>query len=292
MDIADSICCFFSNSPKRQLALEKWVNQMLEGELRRKIKSVCKTRWVERHEALEVFLYLFQPLVCCFEELKDSTGWNRETRNDAQSFFLSLSRFPFIFSLVVTKEVLGYTKALSIKLQGQYVDVVRAFKDVDLVLEVLRSARQDIDSFHNRIYATALFIARKLNVDESHPRTTGRQQHRGNAPSASTSEYFKRQLSIPALDYLISEVSDRFSSRLTATLSQIMILLPSSVAESTHLLTSADISDFLSIYRDDLPTPSSLETELHCWTVKWQGKPEEASSLDNPLNTLSVIEAI
>ena len=268
MDIADSICRFFSNSPKRQLALEKWVTQMLEGEQRRKIKSVCKTRWVERHEAFEVFLDLFQPLVCCFEELKDSTEYNRETRNDAQSFFLSLSRFPFIFSLVVTKEVLGYTKALSIKLQGRYVDVVRAFKDVDLVLEVLKSARLNIDSFHNHIYATALSIARKLNVDESRPRTTGRQQHRGNAPSSSTSEYLQCQVSIPALDYLISEVSDRFSSRLTATLSQIMILLPLSVAESTHVLTSADIRDLISIYKDDLPTPPSLETELHCWTVK------------------------
>ena len=292
MDIADSICRFFCNSPKRQLALEKWVSQMLEGEQRRKIKSVCKTRWVERHEAFEVFLDLFQPLVCCFEELKDSTESNHETRNLAQSFFLSLSRFPFIFSLVVTKEILGYTKALSIKLQGRYVDVVRAFKDVNFVLEVLRGARQDIDSFHNRIYAAALTIATKLNVDESRPRTTGRQQHRGNAPSSSTSEYFQRQLTIPALDYLISEVSDLFSSRLTATLAQIMILLPSFVAKSTHPLTSADISDLLSIYKDDLPTPSSLETELHCWSVKWKGKTQEASSLDNPLHTLSTIDDV
>ena len=69
-------------------------------------------------------------------------------------------------------------------------------------------------------------------IEESRPRTAGRQQHRGNAPSASTSEYFRRQLTIPALDHLISKVSDRFSSRLTATLSQIMLLLPSSVAES------------------------------------------------------------
>lgn len=87
----------------------------------------------------------------------------------------------------MTKEVLGYTKALSIKLQGRYVDVVRAFKDVGLVLEVLRSVREDVDTFHNRIYTTALSIARKLNIEESRPRTTGRQQHRGNAPSSSTS---------------------------------------------------------------------------------------------------------
>ena len=32
MDTAESICCFFSNSPKRQLALERWINETCEGE--------------------------------------------------------------------------------------------------------------------------------------------------------------------------------------------------------------------------------------------------------------------
>ena len=34
-------------------------SEVLEGEKRRKMKSVCKTRWVERHEAFEVFLDLY-----------------------------------------------------------------------------------------------------------------------------------------------------------------------------------------------------------------------------------------
>lgn len=128
MDTAESICRFFSNSPKRQLALERWISERSEGERRTKLKSICKTRWVERHE---VFIDLFEPLVCCFEDIKDSgSEWNRETKADAQSLFLALSRFPFIISLVITKEVLAYTKALSIKLQGRYVDVVSAYNQV------------------------------------------------------------------------------------------------------------------------------------------------------------------
>ena len=59
MDTADSICRFFSNSPKRQLAFERWIEQKLEGERRSKLKSIRKTRWVERHEAFEVFIDLF-----------------------------------------------------------------------------------------------------------------------------------------------------------------------------------------------------------------------------------------
>ena len=70
----------------------------------------------------------------------------------------------------------------------------------------------------------------KVNVDEIAPRTTGRQQHRSSVPSSTPSEYFKRQLTIPALDYLRSEISERFSSSSSTILSQIMKLLPVSVA--------------------------------------------------------------
>ena len=133
--------------------------------------------------------------------------------------------------------------------------------------EVLESARQDVKSFHNRISAAALIIARKINVDESLPRT-GRQQHRCNVPSSSPSEYYKCQLTIPALDYLTSEISERFSSCFSTMLSQIMMLLPLSVAESNEGVTSAHINDLITFYKDDLPIPSSIDTELHCWTVE------------------------
>jgi hypothetical protein len=283
MDTADCICRFFNNSPKRQSALETFVCQHVQGEKRKKLLSICKTRWVERHEAFEVFLDLYKAIVCCLESIKDSSDWNRDTRNDAQSFFLSLSRFSFIVVLIVTKEVLGYTKGLSVKLQGRYIDIVKAHQCVNLVHETLKDARRDIDPFHDNIYATALSLASDLNVEESRPRTTVRQQNRGNIPSSSTSEYYKRLLTIPILDHLILEVSERFSSHLTTTLTQVMLLLPAHVTGST--LTTSDIADLLSVYEHDLPTPSSIETEIHLWNTKWKGKPE-AHNLDTPLKTL------
>ena len=149
-----------------------------------------------------------------------------------------------------------YTKALSIKLQGRYVDIVRGYNDVRFVQRVLQSARRDVESFHARIYTAALDIAGKVNVDESAPRTTGRQQHRANVPSSSPSEYFKRQLTIPALDYLKSEISERFSSNSSTILSEIMKLLPVSVAESEEDITSADIDELCLFYEDDLPVVS------------------------------------
>ena len=46
MQTADKISRFFSNSPKRQLALEKWIDNVLTEENRKKLKELCRTRWV------------------------------------------------------------------------------------------------------------------------------------------------------------------------------------------------------------------------------------------------------
>ena len=63
---------------------------------------------------------LFESLVCCIEEIKDLMEFSRESRADAESFFHTLSHFHFIATLMTTKEILGYTKGLTIKLQGRY----------------------------------------------------------------------------------------------------------------------------------------------------------------------------
>ena len=116
-------------------------------------------------------------MVNCLEEIRDSPGWNQESKRDAQSHLLALTKFSFIFSLVVTKEVLGFSKALSVKLQGRYVDAVKAYNDVNLVKDTLKSVRSTVDQFHSRIYKVALDIAIKVNVEESQPRAACRQQY-------------------------------------------------------------------------------------------------------------------
>ena len=134
MEVADRTARFFSNSPKRQLSLETWIHDtLLEEEKRKKLKQMCRTRWIERHEAFEVFIDLFLPIVCSLEDISCGSGWNRESRSDAQSLLLALSQFQFIVTLKVTQSVLAYTRALSVKLQGRYSDIARAYREVDNV---------------------------------------------------------------------------------------------------------------------------------------------------------------
>ena len=96
-------------------------------------------------------------------------------RMRSHSSWLYITRFPFIFTLKVTKEALGYTKAISVKLQGKNVDVVKAFTKINMVKRTLHSVQSGVGRFHRQVYRSAVELAEVINVDESVPRTTGRQ---------------------------------------------------------------------------------------------------------------------
>ena len=92
--------------------------------------------------------------------------WNKETRSDAHSLLLAISRFSFIFSLVLTQRVLAYTMGLSIKLQGRYIDVVRAHRDIETVIDTLKDVRSGINVFHTNAYKQAVSISQNVDIDE------------------------------------------------------------------------------------------------------------------------------
>ncbi len=55
MGTLDEICLFFSNSPKRQSELAKQI-AIVDSSRAQKLVSLCKTRWVSRVNALEVWI--------------------------------------------------------------------------------------------------------------------------------------------------------------------------------------------------------------------------------------------
>ncbi|KAI6651304.1 52 kDa repressor of the inhibitor of the protein kinase-like [Oopsacas minuta] len=222
--------CALSNAAasEKQFALEKWIDDILQGKKRHKLKEMCRTRWIERHEAFEIFLDLFLPTFCCLEEMAHAkdVAWNRETRHDAQSFLLAISQFTFIVALVFTQKVFAFTNELSVKLQGRYVAVVYAHQQIQCVKDTLKRTRFRVDNFHEIVYKEALLLASNVDVDESVPRLASRQQHRQNIPSDNTRDYYKRTLTIQMLDYHVTELDSRFDDASSVNLNEFMDLLP------------------------------------------------------------------
>lgn len=99
--------------------------------------------------------------------------------------------------------------------------------------------------------------------------------HRENVPADSTSEYFKRAVTIPFLDPLMSQIQSRFSeSNLDAL--DVMYVMPHYVVSEPNW--EEHFSRFLRKYADDLPDPDFIQCELRMWRLKM-------SNLKDPLPT-------
>ena len=71
--------------------------------------------------------------------------------------------------------------------------------------------------------------------------------------------------------------------------SRVMQLMPSNVYVRETCLTDSDLDDFLHLYGDDPPCSSTLDSELHCWYLKWTDDKklsDECNTIVNPLRTV------
>ena len=247
---------------------------------------------MERHEAFDVFVDLYLPLVSCLEEISRSSPsqWNRDTRHEAQSFLLALSQFSFIVSLLLTQKILAYVKGISVKLQGRYVDVVKAHQDIESIKSALKKARSTVDEFHGIVYDEVLQLSQLVGVQESSPRLASRQQHRSNIPSDTVKEYYKLSITIPLLDHIILELESRFDTESSAIVVEFMKLLPSSSLHNTGSIQASDFPRLLTLYKDDLPAPRCLDVELELWQSKWVYNAEEAKNLNTLEKALAHVD--
>ena len=222
---------------------------------------MCRTRWVKRHEAFEVFSDLFFPIVCCLEKisLSSNTEWNNDSRSDSQFLLLALSQFSFIVTLTATQNVLAYIKGLSVKLQGRYVDIARAHREISNLKATLQNIRSNVNSFHARIHSQSMTIAQSAGVEESIPHLASRQQHRQNIPAQNSSDYFLLNLTIPLLDHLINEISPRFDNTSTQTTMEFFSLLPSAINASQSVISKDDFKTIVQLYEDNLPSLLSFD---------------------------------
>lgn len=169
------------------------------------------------------------------------------------------------------------TKALSIKLQGPYVDMVRAYNDISQVKKQVTENRNKVEQFHQCVYNVAVTLAAKVGVLECKPRTfQGRQSHRANPDNNSPSDFYRLTITIPILDHLKSQLEDRFddSSISSRLLMEFIKLLPSEIFKNKSQVGRHDIATLIDCYTDDLPSEYTIDVELQAWLLKWKDNVE------------------
>ena len=95
-------------------------------------------------------------------------------------------------------------------------------------------------------------------------------QHRTNCPADSSEEYYKRNLIIPFLDHFLAEFNERFSNN-SKRAALILHLIPEVICSKGGIDMQA-LKEVVELYSDDLPSPLSVNAEVHMWLVKWLGK--------------------
>ena len=210
---------FFQNSAKRQRMVEKVIDRTETDTDKKKLHDLCRTRWVERHEAYENFFSLYECIVNTMDAMLNerqheadygSWSWDRETLTKANGLIHALTNFEFIVSLVVTLKCLSVLKPVSVKLQKKSNDVMTAYSLVTETREELQGYRNSGEDTFADWFEVCKTLGDKVGVYPSVPRTAGRQSHRSNTPHDGPEEYYRRTAFIPFLDHLTSEMNHRY----------------------------------------------------------------------------------
>ena len=95
-------------------------------------------------------------------------GWSTDGLTDARSYMLNITSTDFIATLVITKNSLGYTKALTINLQAEAIDIVAAASQINTVTSTLQDVRDNIDTYQSECYIHCITLLNSLSAKLLH----------------------------------------------------------------------------------------------------------------------------
>ena len=285
---------FFHLSPKRQTHFEK-VLEIVEPDFKvKKLKGLCKTRWVERHECLESFCRMlrgFSMVLACWHEiiepgthLPDDTrstwSWDAETKAKAQGLLSFFEKFSSSVLAIVLRNALNYVRPLASKLQKSDVDIYQAHQMISEVIRSLEDLQTNIGRYFSEWWKDILELSAS---DPSLPRIVARQTYRDNVPSSCNphfcdcaqlscpKSYYMRTVVLPFVNHLLSEMKTRFENRICVAMFQ---LIPEMLAQNDEI----DV-DSLRFWEMDLPSPHMLKVELQRWIRRWKDNIKLPSTL-------------
>ena len=236
--VMEKVYRFFDNHPKRQYTLNKFCEKSSS-----KLKSLCKTRWLQRIDAFHIFMDVFDSIVKAFDHVSsNSLAWSRDSVLDAVSLSKAMLYFEFIINLHTVERYLSYAESLTRSLQARALDLVQAIKHIDTLKQVLRDARSNTEVQFNAIFASASRHAIEYDIPVKIPRCS-MQTALENHPGDNAEEYYRRSLAVPFLDHLQTEINDRFTPH-SITALRCMGLIPSCFA-CEQRANDDDILDFL-----------------------------------------------
>lgn len=240
-----------------------------------KLKKLCETRWVDRHDSLISFKELYIYTVATLEHLEHHDS-NPETSSKASLYVSAITKSDFLVSLEVAVICFSFTLQLSQVLQSKQQDLSKALTNVTAVRQALETKRKNADQSFKEIMNSVTELALKVGVEITMPRTCGRQTKRVNVNAKDPEEYYKISIFISFLDNLINQLYFRFDKRF-----QQIMPLEGLIPTNFGNYDDASILAAAFIYENDFPVGmmSCLKAEIFIWKKQWESEtnlPESA----------------
>ena len=153
---------FFDNSPKQQKLLTTVIDALSPEKTKRKLKDLCKTRWIERHSTFETIFDLYEYIIIPLNEICVSTNddvqfypnnedwsWDAKTKTMANGLRHSMISFGHISSFVCAKEMPEPMRPHVTALQGRLVEVYFGFQKIEEIIKCYTEIRNAIDACFN-----------------------------------------------------------------------------------------------------------------------------------------------
>lgn len=278
MDTFQQLSLFLNASTKRKTIMKKvfkdeeTVNHLLAdleeedvgrlfqaSETKMFLPTLCTTRWLSRVDSISVLLSHYKAVYDSLLEINNASIG--QAARDADSYINAISQFSFVVAAVISAYVLAFIRPLSVALQSKQCDLLKANADARNLVETLQRVRSD-ETAYNRLYERCLSVAALIHVEESKPRTAGRQKHRANAPADSPRSYYKINFFNLFLDHVIAHLNERFPADQDMYVG--FLLIPSRVKE----VGEEQVEHIMSQYGSDMPYPGDFKQELLRWKVK------------------------
>ena len=106
-DTVGEVTRSFEYSPKKEALLVQKLKDVCPESRRHKLLDVCKTRWIQRIDGLEVFLELYEAIVAMLETIKANAdrSWNADSMKKAVSHYHAIANFDFVVTLTSSSSV-------------------------------------------------------------------------------------------------------------------------------------------------------------------------------------------
>ena len=211
MATISDICVFLSRSAQRVSIFQDNVEREVSGSAssRQKLKPICATRWLERHDSIIIFVTLLPAVVSTLEELQQENK-QVEVATKAATLLNSVQICTFLMAALCMQHTSGIILPVSKLLQKKELDIFAVIELIGSVLDLLRQNRNNFENVFHKIFDQAKNEFEKYYAPLLIPRRCKSQIFRDNFPTDDPEHFFREAIFVPYLDHLIVEMEDRF----------------------------------------------------------------------------------